>query len=172
VIRFQVVRCSSIADLSADIGSPIYEFVAVPEVGEEYPINEVPLEVAKRNFVECAQEIAAYAETKDVPVMIEPINRYEAYMGTLNSVADTVDVIDQINSTHLGVLRDFFHANIEDTSIVDALLRAGDKLMHIHLSDSNRFRTRMAAFSVFAGQRPHSSLARQASVARLQRAYS
>jgi sugar phosphate isomerase/epimerase len=38
----------------------------------------------------------------------------------------------------LGVLVDFFHANIEDTSICGALRMAGSKLMNVHVSDSNR----------------------------------
>ena len=33
---------------------------------------------------------------------------------------------------------DFFHANIEDVSVPDAIRRAKHKLMLIHLADSNR----------------------------------
>jgi sugar phosphate isomerase/epimerase len=36
------------------------------------------------------------------------------------------------------VLADFFHVNIEDAALTDALRLAGSRLRHIHLADSNR----------------------------------
>jgi sugar phosphate isomerase/epimerase len=36
------------------------------------------------------------------------------------------------------ILADTFHMNIEEASLPQALLRAGDRLHHLHLADSNR----------------------------------
>jgi len=46
------------------------------------------------------------------------------------SVANEVD-------RGLGVMADFFHVDIEDGSVAEALRLTGDELQHIHLADSN-----------------------------------
>ena len=125
-------------DLSAGMGGPVIEICAVPGAAEEYPNCSIPLDIARRNFMRSAAEIAEYAERKGVPVAIEAINRFEGYPGLLNSIADAMTVVEAIDSPNLGVLGDCFHINIEDTSVNDALTRAGDRLLHIHLADSNR----------------------------------
>ena len=50
-----------------------------------------------------------------------------------------MELVDQIDSPWLGVMADCFHVNIEDTSVVDALARAGGRLLHVHLADSTRY---------------------------------
>ena len=47
-------------------------------------------------------------------------------------------VADEVGEENLGVMVDFFHANIEDVSVPDAIRRAERRLMLIHLADSNR----------------------------------
>ena len=85
-----------------------------------------------------AIEIVAYAADRNVSVAIEPVNRFEAYAGFLNSIMEAMSVVEEIGAKNLGVLADFFHLNIEDAALTDALRLAGSRLMHIHLADSNR----------------------------------
>ena len=140
-------------DLAANLGSPIFEVCAAP-LRPDYPRSSVPLEIIRQNFIKSASEMCEYAAARNVAIAIEPINRYEGHPGFLNSVADTMSVIGEIDASNpstsdvlssskgsgqaLGVLVDFFHANIEDTSICGALRMAGSKLMNVHVSDSNR----------------------------------
>jgi sugar phosphate isomerase/epimerase len=49
-----------------------------------------------------------------------------------------MDVIDEAGCTNLGVLVDMFHANIEDTSVAEAITASEGKLLNVHLCDSNR----------------------------------
>lgn len=69
---------------------------------------------------------------------MEPVNRFEGYAGFMNSVVDAVSVAEEVDADNLGVMVDFFHANIEDVSVPDAIKQAGQRLMLIHLADSNR----------------------------------
>ena len=48
-------------------------------------------------------------------------------------------IIEDIAAPNIGVLFDTFHANIEEVSIPEAIARAGDRLVHVHLADSNRW---------------------------------
>ena len=124
-------------DLSADVGGPVFEICAAP-LHPEYPTSSIPIDVVRGNFVKSAREIAEYAADRHVPVAIEPINRFEGYAGFLNCVVDAMGVVEEVDLESLGVMVDFFHANIEDPSLCSALRIADSRLMHIHLCDSNR----------------------------------
>ena len=124
-------------DLSASIGGPVYQFGTVA-YHMEYPVSSIPRETLRSNFVRSVSEIGEYAAKRDVPVAIEPLNKFEGYAGFMNTAGDALSVIEEVNQPTLGVLVDFFHANIEDQPLCDVLRMVGDKLLHIHLADSNR----------------------------------
>jgi sugar phosphate isomerase/epimerase len=125
-------------DLAASFDEPpLFEIVPCP-VQPEYPVSSVPRDILRHNFVKAATEIVAYAGDRNVSVAIEPVNRFEAHAGFLNSIEETMSIVEEIGAKNLGVLADFFHVNIEDAALTDALRLAGSRLMHIHLADSNR----------------------------------
>ena len=115
----------------------MYEICAVSFV-PEYPVTTRPLTKLRQQFEQSAREIAAHAESVGVPVAIEPVNRFEGYAGFMNSIVEAVAVVEAVGSDHLGIVADFFHLNIEDGPVTEALRTAGKHLMHIHLADSNR----------------------------------
>ena len=81
-------------DLSATFDDPpLLEIDAVPPV-VEYPKTKTPRHVLRENFAKSAREICEYAEDKNVPIAIEPINRFEGYSGFLNSIVEGVMVYD------------------------------------------------------------------------------
>jgi sugar phosphate isomerase/epimerase len=89
-----------------------------------------------RRLIESMHALLPIAEKLDVPLLFEPINRYETdYLPTVEAV---LEVIHRIDSPLLGVLADTFHMNIEEASIEQSLRRAGSRLRHIHVADSNR----------------------------------
>ena len=124
-------------DLSAGLGGPVFQVGAV-YFEFEYPISSKPVDILRKNFVDSARQIGEYATQCNVPVAIEPLNKFEGYPGFLNTLGQALSIIEEIGESSLGVLTDFFHANIEDLPLCDVLRTAGDKLLHIHLADSNR----------------------------------
>ena len=124
-------------DLAVDLNVSVYEICCCP-AEPKYPEHDVPLPTVRQNFVQSAREISRYAGDRGVRVAMEPVNRFEGYAGFMNSVVDAVGVADEIGEDNLGVMVDFFHANIEDVSVGDAIRRAERRLMLIHLADSNR----------------------------------
>ncbi len=82
-------------------------------------------------------ECCAEAALSGVRIALEPINRYETTL--VNTVAQGLELIDRVGADNLGLLFDTFHANIEEPSIAESLLAAGDRLFHIHVADSNRW---------------------------------
>jgi len=136
--RYAVDYAKRCLDLGATLDEPpVYEICAVSFV-PEYPVTSKPIADLRRQFERSAREIAAHAESVGVPVAIEPVNRFEGYAGFMNSVVEAVAVVEAVGSDHLGIVADFFHLNIEDGPVTEALRTAGEHLMHIHLADSNR----------------------------------
>ena len=124
-------------ELAVDLNVSVYEICCCAAV-PQYPFHEVPLPTVRKNFVKSAREISTHAAERGVQVAMEPVNRFEGYAGFMNSVVDAMSVAEEVNLDNLGVMVDFFHANMEDSSVTDAIRSAGQRLMLIHLADSNR----------------------------------
>lgn len=125
-------------DLAATFDEPpLFQFSAV-DYRTEYPVTSKPIDQLRKAFVESTREISKYAAAKNVCLAIEPLNRFEGYAGFMNTTPEVLGVIDEVGAENLGILQDFFHMNIEDGPLNDSFRLAADKLMHIHLADSNR----------------------------------
>ena len=82
------------------------------------------------------RRILPLAEREKIPVVFEPVNRYETdFLVTMDEV---LDLINRLASPALGILADTFHMNIEEASIESSLRRARPRLRHVHVADSNR----------------------------------
>jgi D-psicose/D-tagatose/L-ribulose 3-epimerase len=86
--------------------------------------------------VEGLQEVAAHAASVDIPICLEALNRFECYL--VNSQADAVRLVRDVDSTHCTVLYDTFHAHIEEKDVADAVHSCIDRLGHVHISENDR----------------------------------
>ncbi len=79
--------------------------------------------------------IIEYAASKNVGLLLEPLNRYESLL--LNSTEETAYYIRKElgDPPVMGILWDLFHANIEDRAFPEENLGI---IHHIHLADSDR----------------------------------
>jgi sugar phosphate isomerase/epimerase len=82
------------------------------------------------------EELAERAARHNVPVLLEPLNRYET--NVLSTVAESISFIKSLQAPNVKLLADLFHMNIEEADIVSALHTAGSRLGHVHFADSNR----------------------------------
>lgn len=81
------------------------------------------------------RELAPAAREAGIPLFLEPLNRYEAYL--VNRVEQGVAIAAEVGP-EVGVMADFFHMQIEEVDLAAALRGAGERLVHVHLADSNR----------------------------------
>ncbi|WP_312399216.1 sugar phosphate isomerase/epimerase family protein [Chryseobacterium sp.] len=96
------------------------------------PLTENEAEV----IVEVWSNVADYAKEKGVNIAIEPINRYESYV--CNTAQNVLDLISKTGKDNLFVHLDTFHMNIEENNFYDPIIAAGEKLKHIHITESHR----------------------------------
>lgn len=71
-----------------------------------------------------------------VDYCLEVLNRFEGYL--LNTAKEAVDFVGEVDTPAVKVMLDTFHMNIEEDSMPDAILTAGDKLGHFHVGENNR----------------------------------
>jgi sugar phosphate isomerase/epimerase len=88
-------------------------------------------------LVDCLKECLDVAGKYEVRLALEPLNRYETDL--VHSVAQGLELIHQVGSPYLGLLLDTFHMNIEEASIENSILQAGEHIFHFHVADSNRW---------------------------------
>lgn len=87
-------------------------------------------------LAEALNELGPYAERHDVPLIYEPLNRYETNL--IKTVADGVAFLKTLSTGNIKLLADLFHMNIEEADL-PAAIRAGKGFIgHVHFVDSNR----------------------------------
>ncbi len=86
---------------------------------------------------ESLDQLSQRAESRGVPLIFEPVNRYETNL--IRSVTEGVEFLKQFRSTNIRLLADLFHLNIEEPNIAAAIRAAGKLIGHVHLADSNRW---------------------------------
>lgn len=81
-------------------------------------------------------EVGEYAHQKGITIGIEPINRYESYVCT--GAEETFELINLSGAKNIALHLDTFHMNIEESNFYHPVKLAKDKLVHVHMTDSDR----------------------------------
>ncbi|MEZ4736602.1 MAG: sugar phosphate isomerase/epimerase family protein [Caldilineaceae bacterium] len=74
---------------------------------------------------------------RGVRVALEPYNRDDANL--LNTVAEALNLVQQVNLPHCQLMADFFHMRLNGEEM-DELLAAGPHLIHAHIAEPGRGR--------------------------------
>jgi sugar phosphate isomerase/epimerase len=96
----------------------------------------VPREQALGWLGEALDTLATRAARHGVPLLYEPLNRYETNL--FNRQGEAAAFLRTLQSQNVKLLCDLFHMNMEESSIPDALRAAGPLVGHVHFADSNR----------------------------------
>jgi sugar phosphate isomerase/epimerase len=97
------------------------------------PINR---QAALGYLTESLDDLGNHARQYGVPLLYEPLNRYETNL--INSQPAGVELLKSLQTDNVRLLADLFHMNIEEPSIAAAIREAGRWIGHIHFVDSNR----------------------------------
>ncbi len=120
------------AEFTAAVGGT-YLLVVPGSVGrpDPYDASEFP------RSVEALRRVADVFVETGVKAAVEPIRSAEVSL--VRSVRDAIEYIEAVD--HPGVQHingDVYHMQVEEPNIPRAILEAGDRLVNLHLADSNR----------------------------------
>ena len=86
--------------------------------------------------VENVRRVGKIAGECGVDYCLEVLNRFEGYL--LNTCAECKKFVEEVDVDAVKIMLDTFHMNIEEDSMIEAILLAGDKLGHFHVGENNR----------------------------------
>lgn len=122
---------SSIIDLGAPFGAP-----AIIGSMQGRWQDDVDRDTAFAHLREALNILGERAAEHGVPLIYEPLNRYETNM--CNTLADGVALLESLETKNVRLLADLFHMNIEEADSAAALRAAAPHVGHVHFVDSNR----------------------------------
>ena len=89
-----------------------------------------------RQSLKSMRELAPFAWDRGVTLNVEVINRFEQFL--INTCAEALSYVEEVNSPACNILLDTFHMNIEEDSLEEAIALAGQRLAALHLGEPNR----------------------------------
>lgn len=122
-------------DVCAEVGAAIFSG-AVVGVGGQVLLADAVRRSRIERAADSLRELGQYAAQAGVRFVVEVLNRYENNL--LNTAAQARELIDLTDHPAVEIHLDSFHMNIEEHHLGDAIRRAGEKLMHLHGSESHR----------------------------------
>ncbi|MGQ9505644.1 MAG: sugar phosphate isomerase/epimerase family protein [Thermogutta sp.] len=90
----------------------------------------------RKVLLEILPEIGDHAVSVKSRVLLEPLNRKEAYF--LRQVADAAAICRDVNNPGICLMGDFYHMYIEEPSDFAAFVAGGPWLHHVHLASRIR----------------------------------
>ncbi|MDU0355927.1 sugar phosphate isomerase/epimerase family protein [Paraglaciecola aquimarina] len=79
---------------------------------------------------------ASDAKQANVTLCLEFLNRFECYL--VNTTGQSKYIVDQVNSPFIGIHYDTHHAHLEESNLKLAIQDAGNRIKHVHFSESHR----------------------------------
>ncbi|QDT42860.1 D-tagatose 3-epimerase [Gimesia alba] len=116
---------SGATHICGPIHSALGEFTGAGRTADEWNYGKETLAKA-----------ADYAQTLNVTLVCEYLNRFECYF--LNCAEDCAQFTREVNHPNLKMMYDSFHANIEEKSITGAVKACADQMVHVHISENDR----------------------------------
>jgi sugar phosphate isomerase/epimerase len=121
----------SIIDFAGTFGAP-----AIIGSMQGRSTDLVSPERALDYLCEALDELGEHARPGQVPLLYEPLNRYETNLAT--TIDAGLGILDRLTTKNVKLLADLFHMNIEETNVAEAIERGGSRIGHLHFVDSNR----------------------------------
>lgn len=115
------------------------KFFAGPMYSAVGKARMLPDELRKNEWnlaVKNLRIVCEMAASRGLDIALEPLNRFESDL--VNTAADVVRLIQDIDHPAAKILLDGFHMNIEEPSLEAAIKLAGDKLIHVQVADNYR----------------------------------
>ncbi|WP_276484166.1 sugar phosphate isomerase/epimerase family protein [Paraflavitalea pollutisoli] len=116
---------------TAFFGGPMYSAVGKARM--------VPPDQRKREWdlaVTNLRKVSELAAARGLQIALEPLNRFESDL--VNTAADVLRMVNDINHPAAKIMLDGFHMSIEEKNIEQAIRTAGNQLIHLQVSENYR----------------------------------
>ena len=134
----KIIRSAAVQRIKnqIDLASKLNSKVIIGMIKGFLPEDKIGRGIAIERLAACLKECTVYAKYKKVNLVLEAINRYESNF--LNTAKQTVEFIEMIDSSVIGLHLDTYHMNIEEKLFGQVIKEYSSYLAYLHFSDSNR----------------------------------
>lgn len=105
-------------------------------VGKARMVPQEQRKIEWERAVTNLRKVCVLASENGLTIALEPLNRFESDL--VNTAEDVMRLISDINHPAARVMLDGFHMGIEEKNLEDAITTAGDKLIHLQVSENYR----------------------------------
>ena len=136
-----LIRPGEVADylgfalrVARDAGAEALSGVTYGTIGKR---SGAPVTMAELDAIcRLIEKVSGKARDLNMKLGIEPCNRYETHL--LNTAKQGAELIERVGAENVFVHLDTYHMNIEEVSMAQGFVDAGEHLGYVHLSESNR----------------------------------
>jgi D-psicose/D-tagatose/L-ribulose 3-epimerase len=100
------------------------------------PVEETERLARKQRCVDGLREAGDYAAKAGVVLAVEPLNRFES--DVLCTTQQGMELLDAVDHPAIKLMLDTFHMHMEESSIAEAILLAGDRVAHFQANENHR----------------------------------
>ncbi len=126
-----ILRSKEIIDFASYLGANIN----IGRIRGQY-CKELTKEKTEDLAVQAFQEIADYAEPKNVHIALETVTILQ--INFINTLAEATHIVERVKRTNFRLMLDIFHLNLEEKDIIKAIKSYNSYNIHVHLADNNR----------------------------------
>jgi D-psicose/D-tagatose/L-ribulose 3-epimerase len=136
VRRHAIEYVKNVLEIISSMGGKAFGGVNYAAWAGKLEPNEFDRNAYVANSIKSMKELAKTAEDLGIMYMFEVVNRFETTV--LNTASEGIAFIEEVGSPNCKLLLDTFHMNIEEVSLKEAIITAGDKLACLHMGECNR----------------------------------
>jgi len=126
----------SCLDLCAELGISFFGGPMYSAVGKARMLKPDQRKAEWDLAVHNLQIVSEMASARNLKIALEPLNRFESDL--INTSHDVVRMVNDIDHPAACVMLDSFHMSIEERDPEAAIITAGDKLIHLQVSENYR----------------------------------
>jgi D-psicose/D-tagatose/L-ribulose 3-epimerase len=123
-------------NIAAELDSGFFAGPMYSAVGKARMVSPEQRLIEWDRAVEGIRKASEMAASRGLSIGIEPLNRFESDL--INNVEDLLNLINDVNHPAAKMCLDMFHMNIEEPDPEQAIVSAGDKLIHMQVSENYR----------------------------------
>ena len=90
----------------------------------------------KKRSADVLRQAAEFAQTANLMMAVEYLNRFECYL--LTTAAQAVELVKMVDHPNLRTMYDTFHAHIEEKGQAATVRTLAPVLAHVHISENDR----------------------------------
>ncbi len=126
----------SCLELCVDLGVGFFGGPMYSAVGKARMVSAEQRKKEWDRAVKNLRVVCSMAADRGLQIALEPLNRFESDL--INTADDAIRLINDINHPAAQVMLDGFHMSIEEKNVEQAIRTAGDRLIHLQVSENYR----------------------------------